>query len=152
EFGDGLDFVANTVTATLADGIHLTHGTHDARVFNNHVHFTGDDMIAIVSYCQKPDGSVTYPNPCHDDSVFQNVGNYNFWGRGVTVIGGTRTAQENNKVSHTMGSGLKIASESSFFTYGVTTALARGNIVLDARGAAAALHSPGTPNDGLPDQ
>ena len=55
-------------------------------------------------------------------------------------------------VSHTMGSGLKIASESSFFTYGVTTALARGNVILDARGAAAALHSPGTPNDGLPDQ
>jgi hypothetical protein len=84
--------------------------------------------------------------------VFQNVGNYNFWGRGVSVIGGTRVAQENNHVSHTMGSGLKIASESSFFTYGVTTAIARGNVILDARGAAAAIHSAGTSNDGLPDQ
>jgi hypothetical protein len=105
EFGTGLDIVANTVTATLADGIHLTHGTRDGRVFNNHVHFTGDDMIAIVAYRQKPDGSVTYPDPCRDDSVFQNLGNYNFWGRGVSVIGGTRVAQENNKVIHTMGSG-----------------------------------------------
>lgn len=140
------------MTATLADGIHLTHGTHDGRVFNNHVHFTGDDLIAIVSYRQKPDGSVTYPDPCHDDIVFQNVGNYNFWGRGVSVVGGTRVAQENNKVSHTMGAGDKIASEASFFTYGVTSAIARGNLIADARGAAAAVHSPGTPSDGLPDQ
>jgi hypothetical protein len=34
----------------------------------------------------------------------------------------------------------------------VTTAIARGNLILDSRGAAAALHSPGTPNDGLPAQ
>jgi hypothetical protein len=34
----------------------------------------------------------------------------------------------------------------------VTSAIARGNLILDSRGAADALHSPGTNNDGLPDK
>jgi hypothetical protein len=127
------DVVANTVTETLADGIHLTNGSRDSRVFNNHVHFTGDDLIALVSPRESPVGTphaIGYRN-----TVFQNVCNYNFKGRGLTIIGGDRMALENNRVMRTMGSNLKIAAEEGFRSYEVIAALARGNVLTDSRGA-----------------
>lgn len=65
--------VGNTVQATLADGIHTTHGSTNVLVRGNTVKDTGDDLIAVVSY--QADGSLS-ANVLIDGNTVSG----NYWG------------------------------------------------------------------------
>lgn len=102
----------NTVRNTLADGIHLTGGSHHGRVLGNQVRDTGDDLISIVSYDDAP--------PVRDVLVADNEVSGARWGRGLSVVGGERLTLRANQISSVAhGAGLLIAQEGNWHTHGV---------------------------------
>lgn len=120
----------NTVSNTLADGIHITAGARKGIVENNTVHHTGDDMIAVVSYGSKEHltlignklaGEITIRN----NTVFSNHG-----GRGITVVGGEYILIENNNVSNIKYcAGILMAQENFYHTEGVNHVIVRNNTI-----------------------
>jgi parallel beta-helix repeat protein len=102
----------NTVRRTLADGIHLTGGSHHGRVLGNRVRDTGDDLISIVSYDNEP--------VVRDVLVADNDTAGARWGRGLSVVGGEHLTLRDNLVSGVAhGAGVLIAQEGNWHTQGV---------------------------------
>ncbi|WP_080492169.1 right-handed parallel beta-helix repeat-containing protein [Burkholderia ubonensis] len=100
----------NTVSRTLADGIHITHGAQNVLIHGNTVTGTGDDMIAVVSYA---DGGL-----CKNVLVIGNNVSKNVWGRGITVVGGTNVTITGNVVSDIpIGAGILVGQEESYGTF-----------------------------------
>ncbi len=56
----------NWISGVLANGIHLTSGTHDVLLSRNAIEYTGDDGIAVVTYA-------TQPAACHDITLDRNT-------------------------------------------------------------------------------
>lgn len=108
---DGGQITNNTVTNTLADGIHLTAGAHGVTVSGNTVVNVGDDMIAVVSYL-KDDGRV------HDIVITKNHGVSQTHGRGISVVGGDRVTIDRNTLDGSDAAGIYLAAEDSYNTYG----------------------------------
>lgn len=110
-FGDDGVIEDNHVSATLADGIHITEGSTGIRIRDNVVRDTGDDQIAVVSYEK-------FGEWARDIEI---VGNDVSGGhaRGITVSGGEDVLVERNRISRTGGAGIFIASEGSYRTYPV---------------------------------
>lgn len=100
--GFTLDHV--TVLNSRADGIHMTDGSHDGQVISPTTVMTGDDGVAVVSYGQ--DGA-----PCHDITVTSPRVLGTTWGRGLSVVGGTRVTETNIDVERTDAAGVYIAAE-----------------------------------------
>ena len=71
----------NRISATLADGIHVSGGSRQGRIENNQVNDAGDDLIAVVSYERDP-------APVQDILVRGNRVAGGRWGRGLAVVGG----------------------------------------------------------------
>lgn len=102
----------NTVRNTLADGIHVTGGSHHGRVLDNRVRDTGDDLISIVSYDDAP--------PVRDVLVADNEVSGARWGRGLTIVGGEHLTLRGNTVTGVArGAGVLVAQEGNWHTHGV---------------------------------
>lgn len=132
---------ANTVVRTLADGIHVTGGARDGRVIVNTVRETGDDMIAVVSYLG--DGMWTRGQTREladtlaqrrEEKLVRNVliadndveGQY--WGRGITVVGGEQVTIRANRIANTAhAAGIYVTREQVYVSFGVRDVRIEGN-------------------------
>ena len=104
---------SNTVSNTLADGIHVTYGSQSGVVARNTVRATGDDLISVVSY--RGDQHVT-----SDILITKNDVAGNPWGRGIAVVGGQNITISDNVIRNVVAAaGVYIARESSYDTFGV---------------------------------
>lgn len=111
----------NTVTRTLADGIHITSGSWGGLITGNTVSETGDDMIAVVNYGA---GEPTVGNVV----IERNNLSGQYMGRGITVVGGRDITIRANTISDTTyGAGILIASESHYNTANVVNVLVEDN-------------------------
>jgi hypothetical protein len=133
----------NLVTRSLADGIHITGGSARGRVLNNTVREPGDDMIAVVSYL----GNTSWWNESaqqvaqgyetgrasklvHDVLIEGNTVSGQYWGRGITVVGGEHITIRRNTISDTPhAAGILLAREQSFVSFGVSHVLVRDNVI-----------------------
>ncbi|NMM02193.1 right-handed parallel beta-helix repeat-containing protein [Paraburkholderia sp. RP-4-7] len=115
----------NRVSATLADGIHITGGSQNVLVSGNIVIGTGDDMIAIVSYEQ--DGALS-----RNILVADNTVSGNYWGRGLSVVGGANVTLSGNTVQGVQkAAGILVAQEDGYRTYNATNVVISNNAVSD---------------------
>ncbi|MEC5407834.1 right-handed parallel beta-helix repeat-containing protein [Paraburkholderia sp. MPAMCS5] len=115
----------NKVQKTLADGIHVTGASRDVLVSNNTVIGTGDDLIAIVSY--KKDGALS-----RNVLVTHNTVSGNYWGRGLSVVGGADvTLSENDVRGVQKAAGIMVAHEDGYRTYNVRNVVIAHNVVSD---------------------
>lgn len=105
-----------TVQNTRADGIHLTMGAHDGQVIAPTVRNSGDDGVAVVSY--SADGAA-----CHDITVASPRVLGTTWGRGLSVVGGTRISETNIDVEKTSAAGVYIAAEGAPWYTGAPSAV-----------------------------
>jgi hypothetical protein len=129
--GTDVAIVGNEVLATLADGIHITHGARNVLVRGNVVRGTGDDMIAVVSY--QGDGVLSRNVLIAGNSLEGNA-----WGRGITVVGGADVTIANNVVRNVqVSAGILVAQEDSSRTYGASGVLVENNEISDIQTAAA---------------
>jgi parallel beta-helix repeat protein len=129
----------NTVSRSLADGIHITSGSSYGRVLNNTVKETGDDMIAVVSYLGPRTTTAAAiasnfaarkaRNLSHHITVANNTVSGQYWGRGITVVGGEHVTIENNSISRPSGAAIYLAREASYLTFGVRNILVRNNMI-----------------------
>ncbi|RQT00876.1 right-handed parallel beta-helix repeat-containing protein [Burkholderia seminalis] len=125
--GSNVAIVGNTVSATLADGIHTTYGSTNVLVQNNTVKGTGDDLIAVVSYLG--DGRVS-----SNVLIDRNTVSGNAWGRGIAVVGGQAVTISNNTVDGVQkAAGILLAQEDSWKTYGVSNVVIDGNVVTNVQ-------------------
>jgi hypothetical protein len=131
----------NRVLRSLSDGIHITGGAHDGRVIGNVVRETGDDMIAVVSYLG--DGMWTRAQTQEladslaqrrDEKLVRNVliadndveGQY--WGRGISVVGGERVSIRANRIANTAhAAAVYVTREQVYVTFGVRDVRIEGN-------------------------
>jgi len=127
--GSVVAIVGNEVLSTLADGIHVTHGARDVLVQGNVVRDTGDDMIAVVSY--RGDGMLS-----RNVLITRNSLEGNTWGRGITVVGGADVTISNNVVHDVqVSSGILVAQEDSFQTYGASGVRIENNVIANIQTA-----------------
>ncbi|WP_175729685.1 right-handed parallel beta-helix repeat-containing protein [Burkholderia ambifaria] len=127
--GAEVAIVGNEVLSTLADGIHMTHGSHDVLVRGNVVRGTGDDMIAVVSY--QAEGVLTRNVLITGNSLEGNP-----WGRGITVVGGANVTISNNIVRNVqVSAGILVAQEDSNRTYGASDVRIENNVIADIQTA-----------------
>ncbi len=121
--------VGNTVRDTLADGIHTTYGSTNVLVQNNTVTGTGDDLIAVVSYLG--DGRLS-----SNVLIDHNTVSGNYWGRGISVVGGQAVTISNNTVDGVQkAAGILVAQEDSWRTYGVSNVVIDNNVVTNIQNA-----------------
>ena len=137
----------NTVVRTLADGIHITAGSKNGRVLNNVVRETGDDMIAMVSYADTGSPAANHALPLLqqwnarvETSLVRNVlvaGNVvsgQYWGRGISVVGGQSITITRNSITNVpLAAGILIAREAGFQTFGVENVLVETNYIRDVQ-------------------
>jgi parallel beta-helix repeat protein len=144
---DGFLVTGNTVTRTLADGIHVTAGSKNGRIINNTVRETGDDMIAVVSYlgagnpvADNASRVLANWNARVQSALVRNVliaGNKlsgQYWGRGISVVGGqsvTIARNTLNNIPH--AAGILIAREAGYQTFGVQNVLVEGNLIQEVQ-------------------
>jgi len=140
-YADNFLIAQNTVARTLSDGIHMTGGSTNGRVLNNTVRETGDDMIAVVSILQ---GGTQALNKAKDaltristgeglnKNIFISGNNVsgNYWGRGISVVGGKGVTIRGNTVSSVPGvAGILAARDKVFGTYGSSNVIIENNVV-----------------------
>ena len=142
----------NSVFRSLADGIHATGGSKDGRIVGNSVTQNGDDMVAIVSYAGLRNThtlAARYPGMSADDldSNIYVAGNKlsdTYWGRGISVVGGSDVTIENNDISRTpTAAGIYLLRESSYVTYGDHNILVRANSLSQIQTMAPTYKPPG---------
>lgn len=135
----GFEITGNEVRRSLSDGIHVTGGARDGRIVRNRVRESGDDMIGIVSYLhgRSPVDAPTLARTLdglRERRLVQRIlvadndlaGNY--WGRGITVVGGEDVTIERNRIEATHhAAAVYLAREANYATFGVQRVLVRGN-------------------------
>ncbi|WP_240461975.1 right-handed parallel beta-helix repeat-containing protein [Burkholderia sp. Nafp2/4-1b] len=127
--GADVAIVGNEVLSTLADGIHLTHGSRNVLVEGNVVRGTGDDMIAVVSY--QAEGVLT-----RNVLIVGNSLEGNPWGRGITVVGGANVTISRNIVRNVqVSAGILVAQEDSNRTAGSSDVRVEHNVIADIQTA-----------------
>lgn len=117
----------NLVRNTKSDSIHVSNHSSDIYIAGNVVRNSGDDCIAVVSYQVQKE-------MCRNIMIENNDVADQYWGRGITVVGGENVTIRNNRVANTSGAGIYIASESSYQTFGVDNVLVQGNTVVNCPG------------------
>ncbi|HEU0199089.1 MAG TPA: right-handed parallel beta-helix repeat-containing protein [Burkholderiaceae bacterium] len=135
---DNFLIAENTVKRSLADAIHMTSGSINGRVILNTVRENGDDMIASVSY-MGPQGVSATTLASNLSTLLAERLNKNilitrndvsgqYWGRGITVVGGQDITIQNNKIANTThGAGVLLAREASYTSFGVHNIVVRNN-------------------------
>lgn len=116
----------NLVQETRADTIHMTHKSQNIRVHQNQVFRGGDDGIAVVSYRGSDPLNIT---PVTRDILIEEnlVADNSSHGRGITVIGGRSVTIRNNEIRNTAQSGILLASETAYNTWGVEDIVIESN-------------------------
>ena len=128
----------NKVWRSWSDGIHMTQGAINGIVVRNTVAQTGDDMIAVVSYAAR--GKTGTAASMYTDWVglqdqlsrqiyiANNQVSDEYWGRGITVVGGSDVTIEKNSISRIPGTaGIYVTRETQYMTFGADNILIRGN-------------------------
>lgn len=137
----GFAVIGNTIQRSLSDGIHITGGARHGRVLGNTVRESGDDMIAVVSYLGEGDVGALPPAQVAQslarrrrDELVQDVliadndvaGQY--WGRGISVVGGEHVSILHNRIDATThAAAVYIAREQGWCTFGVRNVRVAGN-------------------------
>jgi polygalacturonase len=122
---EGTDFLIarNVVYRTTSDGIHVTTRSQRGRILCNTVRETGDDMIAVVNYGRGE------PN-IGDFLIEGNDVAGQYWGRGITVVGGKDVTIRSNTVADTThGAGIMVAGDPSYKTADVRNVLVERNTI-----------------------
>lgn len=143
----------NTVARSLADAIHITAGSFDGRVLKNTVREPGDDMIAVVSYIGAPTTSAAEVaasidrkrevDLVRDVLVANNDVSGQYWGRGITVVGGENVTIQANRINRTThGAAIYLARETAYLTFGVRNVLVRDNDISQVQTTAPAYLPP----------
>ncbi len=108
----------NLVRRSLADAIHVTGGSSQGSVIGNTVRESGDDMVAVVSYLPTPNERA--PTLVRDVLIADNDLAGQYWGRGISVVGGENIAIRGNRIdAATHAAGVYIAREAVYRTHGV---------------------------------
>ena len=97
-----------SISATRADGIHITGGSHNGVVDNVRTDQTGDDAVAVVS--PVADGA-----PCSDIQITNVSVASTRWGRGISVVGGRNVSIRGFSVANTSAAGIYVATEGAPF-------------------------------------
>ncbi|MCC8396829.1 right-handed parallel beta-helix repeat-containing protein [Paraburkholderia sp. MMS20-SJTR3] len=130
--GNDIAIVGNRVQDTLADGIHTTYGSRNVLVQGNTVSGTGDDMISVVSY--QGDGALS-----SNILIAGNTLSGNYWGRGISVVGGSDVTITGNTVQGVQkAAGVLISQEDSWQTYNATNAVITNNLISDIQNSTSA--------------
>jgi parallel beta-helix repeat protein len=128
----------NTVSRTLADGIHVTTGSWGGRIIGNTVRETGDDMIAVVGY---GDGPPNIGNVLIEDNTVSGQ----YWGRGIVVAGAKDVTVRRNKIYDTThGAGILIVAETYHNTKNVENILVESNEIRNVQTTMPAYNPLGT--------
>jgi len=142
---DGFLVAENTVVRTLADAIHITGGSKNGKVIANKVRENGDDMIAMVSYAYSRATSSaremlqSYDARASSNQVRNIVVAHNdlagqYWGRGLTVVGGRDITIYDNRIANTAhGAAILVVRESSYGTFGVENVVVEKNRIEDVQ-------------------
>lgn len=123
----------NEVRRPLSDAIHVTGGSRDGQVLRNTVRESGDDMIAVVSYLRGSEparANAAAVAATLDERralrlvqrvlVADNDLAGNYWGRGISVVGGTDVSILRNRVDAcTHAAAVYLAREANYGTFGV---------------------------------
>lgn len=139
----GFLIAENTVQRSLADGIHVTAGSHNGSVIGNTVRENGDDMVAVVSYMrnkrERDDPISTIAQTLNQRKSLNLVRNViianndlsgQYWGRGISVVGGHDVTIKNNVINRTtMAAGIYLAREPGYMTFGLNNVLVEGNTI-----------------------
>jgi hypothetical protein len=157
---DGFLVAGNEVRRSLSDGIHVTAGSRNGRVLGNTVRETGDDMIAMVSYMaggqwqnETARTLAAMPAAQRELQLVRNVlvadndveGQY--WGRGISVVGGSDITIKDNRIARTtLAAGVLLAREAVYLTWGVSNVLVQGNTISQVQTTAPSYVPAGWPN------
>lgn len=137
----GFVVAGNEIRRSLSDGIHITGGARHGRVWGNTVRESGDDMIAIVSYLIQGDAQSDPPNQyaaqykqrldrerVQDVLIAHNDVSGQYWGRGISVVGGQDVTIANNRIDATThAAAVYIAREQGWGSFGVRNVRVQGN-------------------------
>lgn len=141
---NAFDFLiaGNTVRRSLADGIHITGGSRRGQVVFNTIRETGDDMISVVSYMNEVDpaaspaqtaaafSSLRDANLVQDILIAGNDVSGQYWGRGITVVGGEQISVLRNTIDATThGAAVYLAREQGYGSFGVRNVQVEGNVI-----------------------
>ncbi len=157
---EGFVVAGNEVRRSLSDGIHVTAGSRNGRVIGNTVRETGDDMIAMVSYLKSGHWQTETAQSLasthagqRDQQLVRNVlvadndveGQY--WGRGISVVGGADITIRDNRIARTtLAAGVLLAREASYLTWGVSNVLVQDNTISQVQTTAPAYVPAGWPS------
>jgi hypothetical protein len=118
------------ITNTLSDSIHLTDKASYITLENNHIEYSGDDGIAVVSYLY--DGDYVSNITATDNVVLNNKN-----GRTMSVVGGKNVLYKNNELEGNLGAAcLYLAQEGSYNTFGLENVTAEFNTLKTCGNAA----------------
>jgi polygalacturonase len=129
----------NLVRRSLSDAIHITGGSRHGRILGNTVRESGDDMVGVVSYLGSDvstDAPITAAawaalreeHLVRDILIADNDLSGQYWGRGVTVVGGQDVTIAANTIDATAhAAAVYLSRESSFNTFGVHNVRVQGN-------------------------
>lgn len=90
------------VRGSFADAIHIARSSYNCLAENNTVRNSGDDGLAIVPYASEGCRNIVYR--------YNTVEN-NYWGRGLTLLGGDRNVLEYNRTVDSPVSGIMVGVE-----------------------------------------
>ncbi|OLF08605.1 CARDB domain-containing protein [Actinophytocola xanthii] len=106
---DGLEFTGMRIRNTYADGINLTNGSRNSRVFNSSFRNTGDDSLAVWANRYVRDPAVDI---AHDNQFVNNTIQLPWRANGIAIYGGYGNRIENNLVFDTMNyPGIMLATD-----------------------------------------
>ncbi|RZT27874.1 F5/8 type C domain-containing protein [Kribbella sp. VKM Ac-2569] len=119
---DGLEFSGMRIRDTYADGINLSNGTRNSKVFNSSFRTTGDDALAVWANKYVKDQAVDVG---HDNTFTNNTVQLPWRANGIAIYGGYGNKIENNLVYDTMNyPGIMLATDHDPLPFSGTTLIA----------------------------
>lgn len=123
---DGLEFSGMRIRNTYADGINLTNGSRNSRVFNSSFRNTGDDSLAVWANRYVRDPAVDI---AHDNHFVNNTIQLPWRANGIAIYGGYGNTIENNLIYDTMNyPGIMLATDHDPLPFSGQTLIANNAI------------------------
>jgi hypothetical protein len=123
---NGLEFSGMRIRDTFADGINLTNGSHNSRVFNSSFRTTGDDSLAIWASTFVRDQATDIG---HDNHFVNNTIQLPWRANGIAIYGGFGNTIENNLVYDTMNyPGIMLATDHAPVPFSGQTLIANNGL------------------------
>ncbi|MFD8500866.1 CARDB domain-containing protein [Amycolatopsis sp. NPDC059657] len=123
---DGLQFTGMRIRDTYADGINLSNGSRNSRVFNSSFRTTGDDALAVWAnkYVKDPSTDIG-----HDNAFTNNTIQLPWRANGIAIYGGYGNKIENNLVYDTMNyPGIMLATDHDPLPFSGQTLIANNGL------------------------